>query len=336
VDPAVRAVGLVKRYRMREGGVVEAVKGVTFDVPRGTVFGFLGPNGAGKSSTMRMIYGLSPITEGRLEVLGLDVATRGREVKRRLGVVPQESNLDNDMTTRENLLVHGRFYDITGARLKDRVEELLAYVQLTEKADAIVNELSGGMKRRLLIARALLNDPDLLVLDEPTTGLDPQSRALLWERIRALRRAGKTVLLTTHYMDEAEKLSDELVVIDGGRIIERGTPRALIERHVGREVLEIVLDKSQDGAVLAALDGLTRGAERHDERDARGRVPEAHREDAQRLSRPLHVLPSVFHLQHKGHQGHKGRLGYAGSALRLSTVVIVFFVPFVVKMEHRL
>jgi lipooligosaccharide transport system ATP-binding protein len=250
VEPAVVARQLVKRY-----GALEAVRGIDFDVPRGCVYGFLGPNGAGKTSTMRMLYGLSPKTAGRLDVLGMDVATRGREVKRRLGVVPQEANLDEDMTARENLVSYGRFFDITGGALRSRADELLAYVQLTEKADVTVNELSGGMKRRLLIARALLNDPELLVLDEPTTGLDPQSRGLLWERIREQRRAGKTVLLTTHYMDEAEKLSDELVIMDDGRIIERGAPRDLIAKHVGREVLELTVPSEEDKAVLARVEG---------------------------------------------------------------------------------
>lgn len=271
--PAVLVQDLRKQYGARRktwgrAGVpaVDAVRGISFEVPPGVVFGFLGPNGAGKSTTMRMLYGLSPRTSGRLEVLGLDVAAQAREVKRRIGVVPQESNLDTDMTARENLLVHGRFYDLLGDALRARVDELLAYVQLTEKADARVAELSGGMKRRLLIARALMNDPELLILDEPTTGLDPQSRGLLWERIRALRRAGKTVLLTTHYMDEAEKLSDMLVVIDQGVIIERGTPRELIDRHVGQEVVEMVLDESLDAQVLAIAGGLARGHERNGER----------------------------------------------------------------------
>ncbi|HEX2023056.1 MAG TPA: ABC transporter ATP-binding protein [Candidatus Thermoplasmatota archaeon] len=254
---AVLAEGLTKRY-----GELEAVRGVDFRVPAGTVYGFLGPNGAGKSSTMRMIYGLSPRTGGRLEVLGLDIARHGREVKRRIGVVPQESNLDADMTARENLVVFGRFYDLVGASLQRRVDELLEYVQLAEKQGVRAWELSGGMKRRLLIARALLHDPDLLVLDEPTTGLDPQSRSLLWERIRALRRQGKTVLLTTHYMDEAEKLADELVIMDGGRIIERGAPKALVERHVGREVAELTMPATEDARVLSRVGSAARAHER--------------------------------------------------------------------------
>ena len=242
--PAVEARALTKRY-----GDLHAVRGIDFDVPTGRVFGFLGPNGAGKTTTIRMIVGLSPKTGGELRVLGMDVDREGRAIRARIGVVPQESNLDADMTARENLVVFGRFFGLTGARLAKRVDELLAYVQLTEKADERVTELSGGMKRRLLIARALLNDPELLVLDEPTTGLDPQSRALLWERIREMRRAGKTVLLTTHYMDEAEKLSDEILILDEGRIIERGTSRELIERHVGREALEMTVTDAEEKAI---------------------------------------------------------------------------------------
>jgi lipooligosaccharide transport system ATP-binding protein len=245
VEAAVVARTLVKRY-----AALEAVRGIDFDVPAGSVFGFLGPNGAGKTSTMRMIYGLSPRTSGRLDVLGLDVATHGREVKRRIGVVPQEANLDADMTARENLTSYGRFFDVTGAKLRDRVDGLLSYVQLEEKADVVVNDLSGGMKRRLLIARALVNDPELLVLDEPTTGLDPQSRALLWEKIRDLKREGRTVLLTTHYMEEAEKLADELVIMDNGEIIERGAPKDLVAKHVGREVLEVAVDASEDKRIV--------------------------------------------------------------------------------------
>jgi lipooligosaccharide transport system ATP-binding protein len=202
-----------------------------------------------------MIHGLAPRTAGRLDVLGMDIATHGREIKRRIGVVPQENNLDNDMTTRENLLVFGRFFDLAGSALRDRVDELLAYVHLTDKADARAEDLSGGMRRRLHIARALLNDPELLVLDEPTTGLDPQSRSLLWERIRALRREGRTILLTTHYMDEAEKLSDDVAIIDEGRIIERGAPADLVRRHVGREVLEVRMPAEEDARVLARVGG---------------------------------------------------------------------------------
>ena len=260
MEHAILARGLVKRY-----GELEAVKGIGFEVPYGTVFGFLGPNGAGKSTTIRMIHGLSPRTAGELLVLGLDVAKEGRAIKRRLGVVPQENNLDNDMTARENLLVFGRFFDLAGARLRDRVDELLAYVALTDKADTRAEELSGGMRRRLHIARALLNDPELLILDEPTTGLDPQSRALLWEQIRQQRRDGKTVLLTTHYLDEAEKLSDDVAIMDQGRIIVRGAPAALVRQHVGREVLEVRVPPDADARILARVEGHVAHAERFGE-----------------------------------------------------------------------
>ena len=260
VADAVLAEGLVKRY-----GAFEAVKGIDFRVPTGSVYGFLGPNGAGKSSTMRMIYGLSPKTAGRLEILGMDVETHGRAIKQRLGVVPQLNNLDEDMTALENLLTFGRFFGVTGSALRARCLDLLESVKLTEKKDERASELSGGMKRRLHIARALLNDPDLLVLDEPTTGLDPQSRGLLWEHIRGLRRAGKTVLLTTHYMDEAEKLCDELVILDAGRIIERGRPRDLVEKHVGREAVEVAIPREEDARLLARLGAAVRAHERFGE-----------------------------------------------------------------------
>jgi len=257
VEPAVVARGLAKRF-----GAHEAVKNVDFDIPAGSTFAFLGPNGAGKTSTMRMIYGLSPVSAGTLTVLGHDVATESRALKRLIGVVPQEANLDMDMTALDNVVTFARFFDITGAPARSRAKELLASVQLEEKADARVATLSGGMKRRLLIARALVNDPALLVLDEPTTGLDPQSRALLWERIRDMRRAGKTVILTTHYMEEAERLSDELVLMDGGRIIERGTPRELVLRHIGREVLELELPRAEQERALKALADRARGSDR--------------------------------------------------------------------------
>ena len=250
MEHAILARGLVKRY-----GELEAVKGIDFEVPVGSVFGFLGPNGAGKSSTIRMIHGLSPRTAGRLDVLGLDIATHGREIKKRIGVVPQENNLDMDMTARENLVVFGRFFDLKGRELQERVDRMLAYVSLSEKAHERAEELSGGMKRRLHIARALLNEPELLILDEPTTGLDPQSRGLLWERIRELRKEGRTILLTTHYMDEAERLSDEVAIIDEGRIIERGAPADLVRKHVGKEALELRVAPEHDARLLSRLQG---------------------------------------------------------------------------------
>jgi lipooligosaccharide transport system ATP-binding protein len=217
----------------------EAVKGVDFEVYRGECFGFLGPNGAGKTTTMKMIYGAAVPTGGDLKVVGLDARLGEREVKRRIGVVPQENNLDEDLKVEENLLVYGRYFDLPRKVVRRRAAELLEFVQLSERADARVEQLSGGMKRRLLVARALVNDPELVVLDEPTTGLDPQARHLVWNKLRQLASEGKTLILTTHYMDEAAQLCDRLCIMEGGRIISEGTPRNLIEEHVSPEVLEV-------------------------------------------------------------------------------------------------
>src|SRR5919199_425893 len=227
------ARGLEKSYAN-----FEAVKGVNFEVYRGECFGFLGPNGAGKTTTMKMIYGATIPTGGELRVTGLEVRRHEREVKRRIGVVPQENNLDEDLKVKENLLVFGRYFDLPRKVVKRRAEELLKFVQLSERGDAQVEHLSGGMKRRLLIARALINDPDLVVLDEPTTGLDPQARHLVWNKLRELTSEGKTLVLTTHYMDEAAQLCDRLCIMDDGRIISEGTPRDLIEEHISPEVVE--------------------------------------------------------------------------------------------------
>ena len=227
------ARGLKKTYNG-----FEALKGVDFEVRRGECFGFLGPNGAGKTTTMKMIYGAVIPSGGELEVAGLDVTRHEREIKRRIGVVPQENNLDDELKVRENLLVYGRYYDLPRKVSLERADELLDFVQLTDKADSKVEQLSGGMKRRLLIARALINDPEIVVLDEPTTGLDPQARHLVWDRLRALTKEGKTLLLTTHYMEEAARLCDRLVIMEGGLIIARGSPKQLVEEHVSPEVIE--------------------------------------------------------------------------------------------------
>lgn len=232
-ETTLLARGLRKSY-----GDFEAVKGVDFEVHRGECFGFLGPNGAGKTTTMKTIYGAAIPSGGHLEVVGLDVRRDERDVKRRIGVIPQENNLDEDLKVRENLLVYGRYFDLPKKIARQRAEELLEFVQLTEKAEAQVEELSGGMKRRLLIARALINDPDLVVLDEPTTGLDPQARHLVWDKLRELALAGKTLILTTHYMEEAARLCDRLVIMEGGRIIAEGTPGDLVREHVSPYVLE--------------------------------------------------------------------------------------------------
>ena len=253
---------LVARGLRKSYGDFEAVKGVNFEVYRGECFGFLGPNGAGKTTTMKMIYGGAVPTAGELEVTGLDVRRHEREVKRRIGVVPQENNLDEDLKVRENLLVYGRYFDLPKKVVRRRAAELLEFVQLSERAEAQVEQLSGGMKRRLLIARALVNDPDLVVLDEPTTGLDPQARHLVWDKLRELTSGGKTLILTTHYMDEAAQLCDRLCIMEGGGIISEGAPRDLIEQHVSPEVLEF---RATPGALAKlapivedAADGLDR------------------------------------------------------------------------------
>ncbi|OJY49608.1 ATP-binding cassette domain-containing protein [Pseudonocardia sp. 73-21] len=236
-DGLVQARGLRKRF-----GEFEAVRGVDVDVARGEVFGFLGPNGAGKSSTMRMIGCVSPRTGGSLQVLGLDPAADGPRIRARIGVVPQLDNLDAELTVRQNLQIYGRYFGLSKAHVREKATELMEFARLTDRADDPVEPLSGGMKRRLTIARALVNDPELLLLDEPTTGLDPQARHLLWERLYRLKREGVTQIITTHYMDEAEQLCDRLVVMDGGVIVAEGSPSELIARHSTREVLELRFD----------------------------------------------------------------------------------------------
>jgi len=233
-DGLVQARGLRKSF-----GGFEAVRGVDVDVAPGEVFGFLGPNGAGKSSTMRMIACVSPRTGGTLQVLGMDPDVDGPRIRARIGVVPQLDNLDAELTVRQNLQVYGRYFGLSKAHVRDKATELMEFAQLTERADDPVEPLSGGMKRRLTIARALVNDPELLLLDEPTTGLDPQARHLLWERLYRLKREGVTQIITTHYMDEAEQLCDRLVVMDGGVVAAEGSPSELIERYATREVLEL-------------------------------------------------------------------------------------------------
>ena len=262
----VEARSLTKRF-----GDFVAVDGIDFDVQRGEVFGFLGPNGAGKSSTMRMIGCVSPLTEGTLRVLDLDPVADGPKIRGRLGVVPQEDNLDTELSVFDNLVIYGRYFGIPKAVLRDRVTELLDFVQLGDRASSKVDPLSGGMKRRLTIARALVNEPDLLLLDEPTTGLDPQARHLVWERLWRLKQDGVTQVLTTHYMDEAERLCDRLVIMDGGRIVDEGSPASLVARHVTREVVEVrptsvgtadQLDGGSDEELDAVLDLVRANGER--------------------------------------------------------------------------
>jgi lipooligosaccharide transport system ATP-binding protein len=235
----IRARDLRKSFGDKSGVTVEAVKGISLDVRRGEAFGFLGPNGAGKSSTMRMIAAVSPVSGGELRILGLDPATDGPAIRARLGVCPQDDTLDNELNVFDNLYIYGRYFGIPKAEVRSRADELLDFVQLTEKRGAKVESLSGGMKRRLTIARSLINRPDLLLLDEPTTGLDPQARHVLWDRLFRLKQQGVTLVITTHYMDEAEQLCDRLVVMDRGVIAAEGSPLELIREHSTREVAEL-------------------------------------------------------------------------------------------------
>jgi len=253
--PLIHARGLTKRF-----GAFTAVDGIDFDVAPGEAFGFLGPNGAGKTSTMRMIGTVSPVTAGELTVFGLDPALHGARIRSRLGVVPQADTLDNELSVLENLLIYGRYFDLPWSESRRRAVDLLEFVQLTERSGDKVEPLSGGMKRRLVIARALINEPSLLLLDEPTTGLDPQARHLLWDRLYRLKQRGVTLCLTTHYMDEAEQLCDRLVVMDRARIVAEGSPRELIDRYVTREVLELRFNPTEsDGDDSSSLDGQLEG-----------------------------------------------------------------------------
>jgi lipooligosaccharide transport system ATP-binding protein len=247
----VHARGVVKRF-----GSIVAVDGIDFDVEKGEAFGFLGPNGAGKSSTMRMIGCVSPPTDGTLRILDLDPRRDGAEIRARLGVVPQEDTLDTELTVRENVIVYGRYFGLPRDLLRERARELLEFVQLLERADDKVEPLSGGMKRRLTIARALVNEPELLLLDEPTTGLDPQARHAVWDRLFRLKQRGVTLILTTHYMDEAEQLCDRLVVMDKGRIAAEGSPPELIRRYSTREVVELRFAADPPSDLETRVDGL--------------------------------------------------------------------------------
>ncbi|MFB9929899.1 ABC transporter ATP-binding protein [Amycolatopsis halotolerans] len=256
-EPAlVQAKALVKRF-----GEFEAVRGVDVEVRPGEAFGFLGPNGAGKSSTMRMIACVSPRTDGDLRVLGMDPDVDGPRIRARLGVVPQEDNLDVELTVRQNLHVYGRYFGLSRAHVRRKAVELMEFAQLSDRAEKPVDSLSGGMKRRLTIARSLVNDPELLLLDEPTTGLDPQARHLLWDRLFRLKARGTTLIVTTHYMDEAEQLCDRLVVMDGGRIAAEGSPADLIARHSTREVVELRFAPGEQQDAADRLEGLAERVE---------------------------------------------------------------------------
>jgi len=246
-------LGIIEAKDLRKAfGSTNAVDGIAFSVNKGEVFGFLGPNGAGKTTTMKMIACVSPKTSGTLTVLGMDPDTAPAAIKARLGVVPQETNLDPDFTCFGNLFTYAQYFDIPDKTAAEKADELLEFVQLNEKRDVPVDKLSGGMKRRLILARALVNTPDLLILDEPTIGLDPQARHLMWEKLRALRALGNTIVLTTHYLDEAARLCDRLVIMDNGKILVEGAPADLVREHAGHEIVEVEMSEE----VIACLKDL--------------------------------------------------------------------------------
>jgi lipooligosaccharide transport system ATP-binding protein len=247
----ITASNLVKKYKD-----FAAVDGISFEVAPGESFGLLGPNGAGKSTTMRMVGAVSTRTEGDLSILGLDPNEFGPEIRSQLGVVPQQDNLDTELRVRENLIVYGRYFGLPHSYLRPKADELLEFAQLSDKAKSRVEDLSGGMKRRLTIARALINEPRILLLDEPTTGLDPQARHILWDRLFRLKEQGTTLVLTTHYMDEAEQLCDRLIVVDKGRIMAEGTPASLIREHSSREVLEVRFGSDRNAGAAEQLAGI--------------------------------------------------------------------------------
>jgi lipooligosaccharide transport system ATP-binding protein len=255
-DPLVEARDLTKKF-----DDFVAVDSIDFEIRKGESFGFLGPNGAGKTSTMKMITTVSPVTSGHLRVFGIDPADNGRAIRQRIGVVPQEDNLDLELTVAENLYIYGRYHDMSRAEIEPKIGELLDFAQLTERRDSQVEPLSGGMKRRLIIARALINNPDLLILDEPTTGLDPQARHLLWDRLYRLKQGGATLIITTHYMDEAEQLCDRLVVMDNGKIVAEGSPRHLISEYAPREVVELRFQNGQKDEAVLKMDGVANRSE---------------------------------------------------------------------------
>ncbi len=253
---------LVSARRLRKQfGAFTAVDDIDFDVQPGESFGFLGPNGAGKSSTMKMIGAVSPISGGTLSVLGRNPETEGPDIRARLGVVPQEDNLDQELSVEENLMIYGRYFDLPRKVISDRIDELLDFAQLSTRRKDRVEPLSGGMKRRLTIARGLINEPDLMLLDEPTTGLDPQARQILWDRLYTLKQQGVTLIITTHYMDEAEQLCDRLVIMDEGRIVAEGSPQELIDTHTTREVLELRFPAGSTPPEELRFDGIAKRTE---------------------------------------------------------------------------
>ena len=256
------AVIITARELTKKYGDLTAVKGISFDIEEGECFGFLGPNGAGKTTTVKMIHCVSPMTSGTLLVNGMPAGIDNRRIKAETGVIPQEINLDIDLTVWENLLVFARFFDIPRAEAKARIAELLKFVELEDKRDSKIDQLSTGMKRRLLVARALLNKPRFIIADEPTTGLDPQARHLIWQRLRQLKSQGSTLILTTQYMEEAQQLCDRIVVMFEGRILKEGIPSRLIEEEIGREVVEIRAPSSEDEKLILELGGAACGHER--------------------------------------------------------------------------
>lgn len=279
--PLITARGLRKSF-----GDFEAVKGIDFDVRPGESFGFLGPNGAGKSSTMRMIGAVSPLSGGELRLFGLDPGTDGKAIRARLGVVPQQDQLDELLSVSDNLIIYGRYFDLPYKVVRARTRELLEFVQLADRADSRIEPLSGGMKRRVTIARSLINNPEILLLDEPTTGLDPQARHVLWDRLYRLKQQGVTLVLTTHYMDEAEQLCDRLVIMDQGEIVAEGAPAELIRTHSPREVLELRYPAGTNATREAEIDGIGARHEVLPDRiliyadDGEAALSEVHRRDA--------------------------------------------------------
>ena len=300
----IQAENLQKVYG-KPPNTFAAVKGINFHVKQGTCTGLLGPNGAGKSSTMKMLMGLTRISGGSLTVFGESADKLSRATKARIGLVPQEDNLDPDLTITQNLEVYGRYFGLPQATITERVQQLLTFMQLTEKANNRVNQLSGGMKRRLIIARALVNDPDLIILDEPTTGLDPQARVMIWQRVLELKKQGKTLLLTTHYMDEAQRLCDDIITIDHGDVLDEGTPQELIARHVRAHVFDVT--KPLPPAIEKLKDAPPQGMTSEDLGDSvvfytddaatfRTHIPH----DATYLHRPANLEDVFLHLTGRG------------------------------------
>jgi lipooligosaccharide transport system ATP-binding protein len=298
VDAVIDLQDLTKVFHNRDGTPFTAVDHVTLSIERGRLVGILGPNGAGKTTLLRMLYAHWPPTSGRLRVLGHDPVLESKQLKAKLGITPQDNNLDPDFNVIKNLLVYARYFQIPADEAKRRATALLAFVGLSEKERSDTESLSGGMKRRLILARSLINEPELVLLDEPTTGLDPQARHLVWDKVRELKRQGKTVVLTTHYMDEAEQLCDEIIVMDQGRIHERGTPHQLIVKHASKEVLELTFeDEPPTRETVQRLPGFA--ATRIDVVGRRVLVYGEHAEELQHVAKQ-HLRPSGATIRRGG------------------------------------